>query len=279
LDISTNGGVSFLSVELICDSSATTPIYGDLTPSYGGFNTTLTSSSACAIFTYNAFIQWLDTYAYIFGGIFILMGIFLAFFGRYLLKIAVFIAGTVLIAFIILVVFYATFLSDKTASWIGWLVVSFAVIAGLVGGYFLAKYERFDAALLGAWGGFTLGVILNETVLYLASSTALFWCVNVGLALICAVAGFFAFNQVVMIGTAFIGSYLTARGISLYAGGFPNEYVVINQIKSGAISNIDPVFYAYLAGILIMSVVAYIVQLKMFKRMEEHQKHPYNKLN
>ncbi len=190
----TNGGVTFLTVELICDSSANPPIQGDLVPVGSGYTTTLTSTSACPIFTYNAFIQWLDTYAVIFGAIFMILGIFLAFFGRYLLKIAVFIAGTVLIAFIILVVFYSTFLSDKTASWIGWLVVSFAVIAGLVGGYFLQKYERFDAALLGAWGGFTLGVILNETVLYLATSTVLFWCVNVGLALICAVAGFFAFN-------------------------------------------------------------------------------------
>lgn len=170
----------------------------------------------------------MDTYAAIFGAAFIIIGVFLAFFGRYLLKAAVFIAGTILITFIILVVFYATFLSDKTASWVGWLVVSLSLILGLVGGYFLAKYERFDAALLGAWGGFTLGVILNETVLYLATSTALFWCVNIGLAVICGIAGFFAFNQVVMIGTSFVGSYVTARGISLYAGGFPNEYVLIN---------------------------------------------------
>jgi len=227
----------------------------------------------------NAFIQFIDTYKAFWGAAFIILGVFLAFFGRYLLKVAVFIAGTVLITFLILVIFYATFLSNNTASWVGWLVVSLAIIFGLVGGYFLAKYEKVDAALLGAWGGFTLGVLLNETVLYLASSTALFWCVNVGLALVCAIAAFFAFNQAIMIGTSFIGSYVTARGISLYAGGFPNEYVLINQIKTGAITNINPVFYAYLAGIVIMSIGAYVVQLKMFKRMEEHQKHPYNKLN
>jgi hypothetical protein len=196
-----------------------------------------------------------------------------------LVKVAVFIAGTILISFIILVIFYATFLSDKTASWVGWLVVSLAILIGLVGGFFLAKYEKVDAALLGAWGGFTLGVLLNETVLYLASSTALYWCINVGLAVVCAIVGFFAFNQVIMIGTAFVGSYATARGISLYAGGFPNTSVLINQMKAGVVSNVPPVFYAYLTGIAVMTVVAYIVQLKFFKRMEEHQKHPYNKLN
>jgi len=53
------------------------------------------------------------------------------------LKAAVFVAGTVVVAFLILIIFYATFLSDKTQSWVSWLVVSFAIIAGLVAGYFL----------------------------------------------------------------------------------------------------------------------------------------------
>jgi hypothetical protein len=73
-----------------------------------------------------------------------------------------------------------------------------------------------------------------------------------------------------MIGTSFIGSYIMARGVSLYAGGFPNEYVLINQIKTGAIESINPYFYLYLTCIVLVSVGAYVVQLKMFKNMEEH---------
>jgi len=82
-----------------------------------------------------------------------------------------------------------------------------------------------------------------------------------------------------MLGTSLIGSYVTMRGISLYAGGWQNESVIVNQIKSGAAVTIDPAFYGYLAGILAMTIIAYVVQLKMFKRMEEHEKHPYNRLN
>ena len=111
-DGTTNGGVTYLAVELICDSSATTPISGNLTQAGTGYTTTLTASLACPIFQLNAFIQFIDTYKAFWGAAFIILGVFLAFFGRYLLKIAVFVAGTVLIAFIILVVFYATFLSD-----------------------------------------------------------------------------------------------------------------------------------------------------------------------
>jgi hypothetical protein len=42
------------------------------------------------------------------------VGIFLAFFGRKLFTAAIFVVGTVVVAFLILIIFYSTFLSDKT---------------------------------------------------------------------------------------------------------------------------------------------------------------------
>ena len=62
---------------------------------------------------------------------------------------------------------------------------------------------------------------------------------------------------------------MTMRGIGIMAGGFPNALVLMDEIKSGAITNIDPVFYAYLVGIVIMTIVCFIVQLKWFKSMKE----------
>jgi hypothetical protein len=53
---------------------------------------------------------------------------------------------------------------------------------------------------------------------------------------------------------------MTARGISLFAGGFPNEYTLIEQIKSGSVNRVDNWFYAYLAGIIVMTAVAYGIQ-------------------
>jgi hypothetical protein len=35
--------------------------------------------------------------------------------------------------------------------------------------------------------------------------------------------------------------------------------------------NIDPVFYAYLTGIVIMTVIGSIVQFKMLAKMEAHE--------
>lgn len=133
-------------------------------------------------------------YKWIWGTVFILVGLFLAFLGRKLFTVAIFIVASMIVTGLILVIFYSTFLSDNDAYWVGWLVVSFAIVAGLVAGFFATKIERIGASILAGWGGFCLGVILNETVLYLVQSAALFWCVNIGLALIFALLAFKFFN-------------------------------------------------------------------------------------
>lgn len=171
--------------------------------------------------------------------------------GRKLFSAAIFIVGAIIVSGLILMIFYSTFLSDNTASWLTWLIVSLSIAVGLVCGFLLMKVEKIGGALLAGWGGFILGVVLNETVFYLASSAVLFWCINIGFAVVFGLLGFFFFNQAVMLATSFIGAYMTMRGIGIMAGGFPNEYVLINEIQSGAINNIDPVFYAYLAGIVV----------------------------
>lgn len=156
------------------------------------------------------------------------IGLFLTFLGRKVFNVAIFIVAAIVVTGLILVVFYSTFLADNTATWLSWLVVSLSVVVGIVCGYLATKVEKIGGALLAGWGGFCLGVVINETVLYLANSTALFWCINCGLALIFAIIGFIFFNQAVIIATSFIGAYMTMRGIGIMAGGFPNEYVLIN---------------------------------------------------
>lgn len=66
------------------------------------------------------------------------------------------------------------------------------------------------------------------------------------------------------------------KGIGMYAGGFPNEYVLLSMIESGYVSQIDPIFYAYLGGIIGMTILAVFFQLRMFHEMEEKEKHPYD---
>jgi len=55
----------------------------------------------------------------------------------------------------------------------------------------------------------------------------------VGFALILGVLSFKMFDKILIFGTALLGSYAFIRGISLFAGHFPNEILVMQQLSQG----------------------------------------------
>ena len=158
----------------------------------------------------------------------IVLGIFLAFFGNSLIPIAVFLVATFMTAALILIVLYSFMLGPTIKTWLTWLIVSLSLLIGLIVGILLARTRKLYAVVVAACAGFMTGVLLNEAVLYLAKSKILFWSVNVGLTVLCALLALVWFNSAILLSTSLVGSYLTARGISLFAGGFPNEYTLID---------------------------------------------------
>lgn len=267
-----------LHVGLICDSNMTESYATSALKSAGGvcsYQATMTSSEVCASFDLNALWQFLDEYSYIWGVLFIVGGIFLGFFGRKLFRAAIFMVTAIFVVFGILLLFYTTFLNDTTETWVGWTVLVCSILIGLVAGFFMMKLERVGAALLAAWGGFLIGVMLNEMVLYLAESQAVFWCVSIGCAVVAGIMSFFFYEHVLINMTAFGGAYMLVRGISFYAGGFPNEFTLAKQLKAGDSSAMDNWFYLYMVCILIVAVLGSIVQYKTNKKSEET---PYQRL-
>ena len=199
-------------------------------------STTMTSTSACPVYTYNALIAYLVTYQYIFGPLFMIIGLFMALAGRKFFKGTVFLVGAIIVAFFILTISYQTFLASAQREWVNWLTVSAAIIVGLACGLVAVKLEKFGACLIAGWAGFCVGVLLNESVLYLAQSVVLMWIINVVCALIAAALAFFYFNQAIMIATSIVGSFFFVRGLGLMLGNFPNEMEVVHQLESGEVA-------------------------------------------
>ncbi len=75
-----------------------------------------------------------------------------------------------------------------------------------------------------------------------------------------------------------IGSYFIIRGISLYAGGFPDENYVIDLIKNKEYDTLHevlkPIVYVYLAGWLVLFIIGLFVQNKL--KREQEQKREFN---
>lgn len=280
-DSSTNNGVTDLIVGQHCDKDAievTTAVLVSL--EQGKYQTEQSSKMGCPIFTANALIQWMEQYKFIVGPVFIGLGFFFALLGFKLFQVTLFMILTLVVTFLCMFLCYTTFLDDNTASWVGWTVLGVSIVLGLLGGWLMMKLEKPAAAILAGWGGFMIGMLLNESILFLASKVWLFWTVNVVCALIGAVLGFLLFEYSVCFGTAFIGSYLTMRGISLMAGGFPNIYLIVKSLENGDIDSFDWAFYGYFAGIIIMCIGCSIVQYKCWLKPHfEKNQSAYDALN
>ena len=87
----------------------------------------------------------------------------------------------------------------------------------------------------------------------------MFWLFIFGLAAISAGLSFVIFDHVLIFSTSLIGSYSFVRGISLYAGGYPNEFTLAELIQQGLYKEIDVLFYAYFCAIVVIFVVGVIV--------------------
>ena len=213
---------------MICNKNLNTPIIGTISdlPGDCNYQTTFEGVPACASLDLSAIWDFFEENTWLWASILILGGLFVCFLGRWMFKATIFIATTLLVIFAVLLLFYSTFLKDTTADWVAWTVLASSVIIGFIGGFFMMKLERAGAALLAGWGGFMVGALINEIGLYKSGSTVLFWTVALGCAFVAAALTFCIYNHVLILMTSFAGAYGFWRGISLFAGGFPNEFTL-----------------------------------------------------
>lgn len=163
-------GAPLLKVNLVCVADAATTTSGTYTFDGTTYTTTITGPQACPLFTISAIWAFVWEYKYFFGAVMILVGLFLGLLGRKLWVIAIFLLSALITMGVILLVFYTTFLKSTTADWVGWTVLACSFIFGIILGLTMTKFARPGAAVIAAWGGFVLGLILNEAVLYLVTS-------------------------------------------------------------------------------------------------------------
>jgi hypothetical protein len=69
-----------------------------------------------------------------------------------------------------MILFYTTFLKSTTQLWVGWLVLGLSTLVGLIIGFFCTKMLRGACALIAGYGGFMIGVVINDSWLYIYES-------------------------------------------------------------------------------------------------------------
>jgi len=88
---------------------------------------------------------------------------------------------------------------------------------------------------MGGYLGYTFSLIVYQFILrYIHTNQPelIFWITTIACVIIGAVLMNYLVKQVMIIATSLIGSYAFIKGISLYAGKFPNEQIIFELLKN-----------------------------------------------
>jgi len=228
---------------------------------------TYTSGEGCYKVYYGALAAFVHKYKDFWGAALILVGIFLAFFGNGFISVLFFMISTFAT---FCGAFWLTFwVLDRAAivpsEVVGWIIFGCCILLGGIVGYCFYKHRPLGLGLLAAVGGVALGFLLN--ISFLVQEEWLYYLVIVACAIVLGVITFFLQEAVIIIVTALVGSYAIIRGISFYAGGFPSEMELHDDIKAGTIDweSFPKVFYAYLGGIVLLTLASAFYQFRVAK--------------
>lgn len=248
------------------DHAAPGPVAGDACNMTAPYN----SNQGCPDVSLDLFLAFVAQYWYIWGGVFIVLGLFLSLFGNAFVAAVIFIAGAIAGWMFLswLVFFIIEQAHGDPSEAVAWVVLVSCGLVGLLLGWVLTKCRKLAIALVGAGGGVALGFML--TTVTLISSGAGYYCIIIGCALAAAILTWFLEDYVIMLATALLGSYIFIRGISFYAGGFPNEFDIKHYIQAGIERGDFPAsFYGYLGGIAAMFILTLIFQCCRHKSIKE----------
>lgn len=226
----------------------------------------VTHAAGCPIFQATSIVEFLATHPWIIGVILLTFGVICCFYGGKFFKyVLATVAGG--ITFLALLVIASAFgamkvlesnnKQSKSGGDYAACVASFIIAAafGLLAGWFVKKARRIGSAILGGAAGFFLGFTLYNMVFAL-------WLKHVALlASLCFFGAFlgcylvYKYDKVIIVQvTAFLGAYSLIRGVSVFAGKFPNEVTMFSELSSGTFQPTGE-FYGYLAGFVVLTIL------------------------
>lgn len=170
-------------------------------------------------------VAFLQGYKIFFVILFFCLGVFVNLFGLKMFNITTFVIACVFSSFAAAAFFYH-FVDLNTETWILWFIFILCVGIGSGIGVLAVRYKE-----VGFFGmGFGLGVIAALLIYqyiianFIGSFGEAFL---YGFAILFGIFGGYSASKywrgMVISATAFIGSYMIVRAISVYLGGFPNE--------------------------------------------------------
>ena len=270
----------FLKVEIKCDPNADTDLISNSSILIYPVNVNLNvkSKHACAASQINGFFMWVHKNRWALCPMMLILGFLVCFAGKRHLKPLIFIVCIFQATALIIIIVYNTFAVNNEDVWVGWVVIICSLLLGGLFGYVMMTHQKIGGFFLVAWGGFNTGLLFYNAFLYKIDSNYALWGFSIGIALIYALLLIYFFDHLLIHASAMIGSFSLiyfqifilepfglifisfcfVYGIGIVAGHYTNPFLIVDLIKYGQIKSVDPIFYAYFGGNLVLYLIGCI---------------------
>ena len=228
---------------------------------------TVGHADACPIFSVSNFSRFFIDNPQILGTVALIFGVIVAIYGRKFFPKTIFTTGTLagfgitMLLFTMLNIFQSANNTNSKLelTTMGTFFSYFASAAvGIFLGFILQRMLKIGAAIIGFVGGYFIGAPLSSLLLGWIGSEILLSTVSVLFALALAFLSLRHYDNIVIFGTAVLGSYLTVRGFSFFfKGSFPPEAQIFERLASG---DVHTLFYIYLAVFVTLTAFGVVVQ-------------------
>ena len=142
--------------------------------------------------------------------------------------------------------------------------VTFSMGGGL--GYGAAKWPRIGIVSmglsLGSLIGYTVYWLFLESHLANSDSLLLQWAVVAITGLTTGIICIFLFDYAVIITSSIFGAYSLIRGVSMYAGGFVNEFEIVMATNNGELGELSGMMWVYVILIILIAWAGMRGQIK-----------------
>lgn len=189
---------------------------------------------ACSITNHFPLLVFLQRYKIFLGVVMIIGGFFMLILGTKFVQVTFVITlGSIFVQFALML--YESFHIEDTNPDYIWIFLGIGFCLGVGIAYFALSVITLVKLSIGGYLGYIFSAIVYQFVLryiHLSSPEVLYWIT----VLLCIIIGCFLITilvkEVMIVATSFIGSYVVIKGISLYAGRFPNEQVIFEMLKN-----------------------------------------------
>lgn len=235
-------------------------------PNNASFVIVGSGSANCPKYNGSFLVDFLNKFSFLNAVFAIVAGIFQAFYGYKLYKPTIFLIGFIFGFIAVGLFLFAVWTGQDSGSFKGYIILVIALVAGGLTGYVASSFAWVGLVVSGAILGFFISMILYTLILFRIVSyppNLLFYNILVvGMAL-GAISGY-EYQQVILVLSCGIsGAYMTIRGLSVFFGGFPNEFELATKLKTGQDTSTGWAFYFYMILMAAMAVGGIHYQTKL----------------